>query len=732
VAKTNQELAQEQLDSMGIQWKGAEMKPFSPSINPFNHNFRATVGSKLREWIDDSGIGGGYRQGLINAGEGIETAIDFTPIIGDAVGVGDTAQSIRQGDLLGTAINGGSVMLGAIPIAGDVLAKGLKNLTKEEINQGAMSSLREALNVPIERFEPLVGAPKYSGPLDPAGVDAPTARFAMVTAENPPNMSLTDSDNILRSEQLGEELIREYGPDNVSLVKGDYGSPERTYMVEGMDPIAAANIGNRYGQDSVFTDRGILYTSGSGRAGAREQISPLTGEYGQQIYKPNIDSELDSFYTEIQPKRGDPIRFSFPIDFNTKLEYPSGELAPASARGVHFSRAEGLTETDPARYGTGSAGAETGRVGEGRRAYGEGPLRTYFYTPQGSPSDVRPEAIVTGPNRYETKLRGLYDITSDPEGLVSFSKSPVDMERMIESRGYGGYLSDKLANPEMGRSGSAAVFNKQELGPTSPTSYQADTVAADPRAAGNPVAMRLNNKIANNFEGAIEQYSNIKRTKGGKVINADYAREISDDYKANKALASDVQAPSSEFARALYNKRLNESQGDEGLWVFTGGGTASGKSAGLSDAAENLADLVYDGTMKNFDKSDKMISEAAKSGKKVRIVYVDRDPDKALPLYFKRAESEGRTVPLDVFIDSHRGARDTIRKLSEKHANDPSVDIQIWSNQGSAGEQKLIDVSDLSDFNVDNVRPKLINMLEDYHAEGKISDAVYEATKASI
>ena len=132
-------------------------------------------------------------------------------------------------------------------------------------------------------------------------------------------------------------------------------------MVEGMDPIAAANIGNRYGQDSVFTDRGILYTSGSGRAGAREQINPLTGEYGQQIYKPNIDSELDSFYTEIQPKRGDPIRFSFPIDFNTKLEYPSGELAPASARGVHFSRQEGLTETNPEYYG------DRSRLGKRRR-----------------------------------------------------------------------------------------------------------------------------------------------------------------------------------------------------------------------------------------------------------------------------------------------------------------------------------------------------------------------------
>jgi hypothetical protein len=127
VAKTNQELAQEQLDSMGIPWKGAEMKPFSPSINPFNPNFRATIGSKLREWIDDSGIGGGYRQGLINAGEGIETAIDFTPIIGDAVGVGDIRTSYNQGDMVGTGINTAAAAVGALPIIGDFAAKGVKS-----------------------------------------------------------------------------------------------------------------------------------------------------------------------------------------------------------------------------------------------------------------------------------------------------------------------------------------------------------------------------------------------------------------------------------------------------------------------------------------------------------------------------------------------------------------------------------------------------------------------------
>lgn len=784
MAKTNQELAQELADEQGIQWQyGGDRSKVSAITAPFLGERRRiirpeqsmivgyepdgraiveTIPAQYGEteydpsyaparrtvsFLNDVLFGDANKQNaaigkVVTALRGLPEYAKSQYEAGMAGGVSfdPETQTLTEFDpmnvptLLAPAGIKGVLSTGANELTLGAMGSRARRqgMTREEGIADAKQLMRESTAVPIDQFRPLEGAPKYSGPLDMAGVESPQARFAMLSAENPPNMNLTDAENIRRTNELGDYLIDNYGVDNVSLVKGDYGGPERTFMVEGMDPIAAANIGNRYGQDSVFTDRGILYTSGSGRMGQREQISPLTGEYGQKIYKPNVDENLQSFYTEIQPERGDPIRFSFPLDFNTKLTYPSGELAPASARGVHFSRAEGLTETDPVRYGTGSAGAEQGRVGEGRRAYGEGPLRTYFYTPEGSPADVRPEAVVTGTNRYETTLRGLYDITSDPEGLVSFSKGPVDMERMIESRGYSGYLSDELANPEMGRSGSAAVFRKQELGPTSPTSYQADVVAADPRAAGNPVAMRLNNRIANDFEGAIEQYSNIERTKGGKVINADYARELSDDYRANKALASDVQAPSSEFARALYNKRLNESQGDEGLWVFTGGGTASGKSAGLSDAAEDLADLVYDGTMKDFDKSDKMISDAAKSGKKVRIVYVDRDPDKALPLYFKRAESEGRTVPLDVFIDSHRGARDTIRKLSEKYADNPSVDIQIWSNQGSAGEQKLIDISDLSDFNVDNVRPKLINMLEDYHAEGKISDSVYEATKASI
>ena len=70
---------------------------------------------------------------------------------------------------------------------------------------------------------------------------------------------------------------------------------------------------------------------------------------------------------------------------------------------------------------------------------------------------------MTGANRYKSTLNNLYDIKSDPEGLVPFSKGRTDLERMVQSRGYSGILTDSLSSPEMGRSGSAAVFGNQPV-----------------------------------------------------------------------------------------------------------------------------------------------------------------------------------------------------------------------------------------------------------------------------
>ena len=53
-------------------------------------------------------------------------ALDFVPIVGDVMAAGDVADSIREGDALGTAVNTAALGVGLVPIVGDLAAKGLK------------------------------------------------------------------------------------------------------------------------------------------------------------------------------------------------------------------------------------------------------------------------------------------------------------------------------------------------------------------------------------------------------------------------------------------------------------------------------------------------------------------------------------------------------------------------------------------------------------------------------
>jgi hypothetical protein len=77
----------------------------------------------MRDAVDATGLEGGYRQGLLNAAGGVETAVDFLPVVGDAIAVDDAAQAYGQGDMVGAGIN----MMGVVPVVGDVAAKGAKS-----------------------------------------------------------------------------------------------------------------------------------------------------------------------------------------------------------------------------------------------------------------------------------------------------------------------------------------------------------------------------------------------------------------------------------------------------------------------------------------------------------------------------------------------------------------------------------------------------------------------------
>jgi hypothetical protein len=102
------------------------VSPFESSFNPFNPNFRATAQNAISNMLGGSNVAsnsGYFRGKLANALSGL---LDFTPWLGDAVGVGDTMTSYRQGDMLGTGINAAATGIGVLPIVGGPASKAVK------------------------------------------------------------------------------------------------------------------------------------------------------------------------------------------------------------------------------------------------------------------------------------------------------------------------------------------------------------------------------------------------------------------------------------------------------------------------------------------------------------------------------------------------------------------------------------------------------------------------------
>lgn len=121
---------------------------------------------------------------------------------------------------------------------------------------------------------------------------------------------------------------------------------------------------------------------------------------------------------------------------------------PVSVVGVHYSGVEGLTELDPAEAGTGSAGAERRRLGTGNFGRSGDPMArmVHFYVRSG-PKLPGKEAVVAGTHPYESVLNNLYDVRSDPDGIIAKAEADgwdQNYDRVIEAihdAGYDGFVS---------------------------------------------------------------------------------------------------------------------------------------------------------------------------------------------------------------------------------------------------------------------------------------------------
>ena len=102
------------------------VSPFESSFNPFNPNFRATAQNAISNMLGGSNISSSdnYLGGRV--ANTLTSLLDFAPVVGDAVGVGDTITSYRQGDMLGTGINAAATGVGVLPLVGGPASKAVK------------------------------------------------------------------------------------------------------------------------------------------------------------------------------------------------------------------------------------------------------------------------------------------------------------------------------------------------------------------------------------------------------------------------------------------------------------------------------------------------------------------------------------------------------------------------------------------------------------------------------
>lgn len=241
------------------------------------------------------------------------------------------------------------------------------------------------------------------------------------------------------------------------------------------------------------------------------------------------------------------------------------------------------------------------------------------------------------------------------------------------------------------------------------------------------------------YRRAVAGYAKLKDSEGGKVLNTDTARELSEDYLGDRTQSAAVHEPASELIKAMYAEKLAQGpEGDEAPMVlFTAGGTGAGKSSAIENIREvsdlkHHAQMVYDTNLNTYSSGKKKIEQALAAGKDVHIAMVVRDPEEALVNgALPRAERQrkqfgsGRTVPLKEHIKTHIGALETVSRLADDYAGHPNVHIDVIDNSLGRGNAQLKSVDWMRRVAYNDIDTRVRAALEREHEAGRISDDTY-------
>ena len=298
--------AVEVLESRGVE---AAYLPFESSWNPFDPNFRSTVRSSLNDLFGGSNIASnsGYRRGRI--ADALAGLVDFAPAIGDAVGVGDTMTSYRQGDMLGTGINALATGVGVLPLVGGPASKAVR-----AGGNRVRSSLRDLSNprfaesypqlVPPElKIDKKSGKEFYGKVLSPDELELQTARKAAqadinagnyepyfpleerfnVNPSNYPVLGNTRVDAMPKKQQTIDKFTEQFNTPEIkdrllsAYMKGNSPSTRDWYAMGQLEKEFVDVLGEEQGR-AMFKER-FADSMAATTGGADPTANLLTGSY---------------------------------------------------------------------------------------------------------------------------------------------------------------------------------------------------------------------------------------------------------------------------------------------------------------------------------------------------------------------------------------------------------------------------------------------------------------------
>lgn len=232
-----------------------------------------------------------------------------------------------------------------------------------------------------------------------------------------------------------------------------------------------------------------------------------------------------------------------------------------------------------------------------------------------------------------------------------------------------------------------AEVNKPAAAPA-PASPPPPVVPKEPE---HPAMERFGKLVADK-PAADAAYNALPEAAGGKVINADTARELSPEYAGSKANRVRFSGATVKHAGGYAYERLQRelrNRGERKKLLITAGGPAAGKSSTLSPDAVDKADLVWDTTMQDAKKSTEVLDTALKNGWKVDVNYTHAHPEDWAKGLVARTERTGRWGKFEDAHGQHQRAQENVLAAAKKYAGHPDVNIATFHNPHGGTPEKI-------------------------------------------